>query len=242
MNSPRSMALFPARMPSKSPARAAAVRAMLVETLGRLDQVTMMSRSYDDADLINGRADAVAAYLSNEPFHLKQKGLAVNIIDPRSYGIDFYGDNLITTEREIQGHPERVAKVPQDLLALNKRAAHRAMESITMDREVMHERDRLSPRIAELIYNGFWFSPEREALQQFMDEIQKPVNGEARITLYKGNVIVDGRRSDSHSLYDEATVTFEADDVYDQGDATGFIRLQSLRLRTFAEKRLGEGE
>ncbi len=92
-------------------ARAAAVRAMLVETLGRLDQVTMMSRSYDDADLINGRADAVAAYLSNEPFHLKQKGLAVNIIDPRSYGIDFYGDNLITTEREIQGHPERVAKV-----------------------------------------------------------------------------------------------------------------------------------
>jgi argininosuccinate synthase len=120
--------------------------------------------------------------------------------------------------------------------------AHRAVESLTLDREVTHLRDELSPRYAEMVYNGFWYSPEREALQKFMDEIQQRVNGEARITLYKGNVIVDGRRSDSHSLYDEATVTFEADDVYDQADADGFIRLQSLRLRTFAEKRLGEGE
>ena len=120
--------------------------------------------------------------------------------------------------------------------------AHRAVESLTLDREVTHLRDELSPRYAEMVYNGFWYSPEREALQKFMDEIQQRVNGEARITLYKGNVIVDGRRSDSHSLYDEATVTFEADDVYDQADAEGFIRLQSLRLRTFAEKRLGEGE
>ena len=120
--------------------------------------------------------------------------------------------------------------------------AHRAVESLTLDREVTHLRDELSPRYAEMVYNGFWYSPEREALQQFMDEIQQRVNGEARLTLYKGNVIVDGRRSDSHSLYDEATVTFEADEVYDQADASGFIRLQSLRLRTFAEKRLGEGE
>ncbi|MCP3977425.1 MAG: argininosuccinate synthase [bacterium] len=119
--------------------------------------------------------------------------------------------------------------------------AHRAVESITLDREVMHLRDELSPRYAEMVYNGFWYAPEREALQAFMDNIQKRVNGEARLTLYKGNVIVDGRRSDD-SLYDEATVTFEEDDVYDQGDATGFIRLQSLRLRTFAEKRIGEGE
>jgi len=119
--------------------------------------------------------------------------------------------------------------------------ARRAVESITLDREVMHLRDELSPRYAEMVYNGFWYAPEREALQAFMDNIQQRVNGEARLTLYKGNVIVDGRRSDD-SLYDEATVTFEEDDVYDQGDATGFIRLQSLRLRTFAEKRLGEGE
>ncbi len=119
--------------------------------------------------------------------------------------------------------------------------AHRAVESLTLDREVMHLRDELSPRYAEMVYNGFWFAPEREALQQFMDSIQERVSGEARLKLYKGNVIVEGRRADG-SLYDEATVTFEEDEVYDQADAGGFIRLQSLRLRTFAEKRIGEGE
>jgi argininosuccinate synthase len=120
--------------------------------------------------------------------------------------------------------------------------AHRAVESITLDREVTHLRDELSNRYAEMVYNGFWFAPEREALQHFMDDVQKPVTGEARIKLFKGQAIVDGRRSDTHALYDEATVTFEADDVYNQADAEGFIKLQSLRLRTFAEKRLGEGE
>ena len=120
--------------------------------------------------------------------------------------------------------------------------AHRAVESLTLDREVAHLRDELVSRYAEMVYNGFWYSPEREALQAFMDNVQGRVNGEARLKLYKGQAIVDGRRSDSHALYDAATSTFEADDVYDQADAAGFIRLQSLRLRTFAEKRLGEGE
>jgi argininosuccinate synthase len=120
--------------------------------------------------------------------------------------------------------------------------AHRAVESLTLDREVAHLRDELSNRYAEMVYNGFWFAPEREALQSFMDDVQRPVTGEARLKLYKGQAIVEGRRSDTHGLYDEATVTFEADDVYNQSDAEGFIRLQSLRLRTFAEKRLGEGE
>ncbi|CAN5348602.1 hypothetical protein BH24ACT7_BH24ACT7_01080 [soil metagenome] len=120
--------------------------------------------------------------------------------------------------------------------------AHRAVESITLDREVAHLRDELVSRYAEMVYNGFWFSPERQALQAFMDQVQTRVNGEARLMLYKGQAIVQGRRSDSHNLYDEATATFEADDVYDQGDATGFIRLQSLRLRTFAEHRIGGGE
>jgi argininosuccinate synthase len=120
--------------------------------------------------------------------------------------------------------------------------AHRAVESLTLDREVAHLRDELSNRYAEMVYNGFWFAPEREALQSFMDDVQKPVTGEARLKLYKGQAIVEGRRSETHGLYDEATVTFEADDVYNQSDAEGFIRLQSLRLRTFAEKRLGEGE
>jgi argininosuccinate synthase len=120
--------------------------------------------------------------------------------------------------------------------------AHRAVESITLDREVAHLRDELVSRYAEMVYNGFWFSPEREALQAFMDNVQLRVNGEARLELYKGQAVVEGRRSDSHNLYDEATATFEADDVYNQGDATGFIRLQSLRLRTFAERRVGPGE
>ncbi|MEN8239119.1 MAG: argininosuccinate synthase [Actinomycetota bacterium] len=120
--------------------------------------------------------------------------------------------------------------------------AHRAVESLTLDREVAHLRDELSNKYAEMVYNGFWFAPERAALQHFMDDLQKPVTGEARLKLYKGQTTVEGRRSDTHALYDEATVTFEADEVYDQSDAEGFIRLQSLRLRTFAEKRLGEGE
>ncbi len=120
--------------------------------------------------------------------------------------------------------------------------AHRAVESITLDREVAHLRDELVPRYAEMVYNGFWFAPEREALQAFMDSIQVRVNGDARLKLYKGNVTVEGRRSERHALYDHATVTFEEDDVYDQADAAGFIRLNALRLRRLAEARLGEGE
>jgi argininosuccinate synthase len=120
--------------------------------------------------------------------------------------------------------------------------AHRAVESITLDREVAHLRDELVPRYAEMVYNGFWFAPEREALQAFMDDIQKRVNGEARLKLYKGSCVIDGRRSARHALYDQATATFEEDDVYDQADAEGFIRLNALRLRRLAESRLGEGE
>ena len=120
--------------------------------------------------------------------------------------------------------------------------AHRAVESITLDRQVHHLRDELVPRYAEMIYNGYWFSPEREALQSYMDRVQDRVTGEARLKVFKGNAIVEGRRSDTHALYDEAVVTFEADDVFDQSDATGFIRLRALRLRTLAAKRISEGE
>ncbi len=120
--------------------------------------------------------------------------------------------------------------------------AHRAVESITLDREVAHLRDELVPRYAEMVYNGFWYSPERKALQAFMDEVQKRVNGEARLKLFKGSVGIDGRRSEKHNLYDHATVTFEEDEVYNQADAAGFIRLNALRLRRLAEERLGEGE
>ena len=120
--------------------------------------------------------------------------------------------------------------------------AHRAVESITLDREVHHMRDELIPKYSEMVYNGLWFSPEREALQSLVDSIQQRVNGEARLKLYKGGVWIEGRRSGSHTLYDESIATFEADDVYDQSDATGFIRLRALRLRTLAEKRIAEGE
>jgi argininosuccinate synthase len=109
-------------------------------------------------------------------------------------------------------------------------AAHRAVESITLDREVMHEKDKLAPRFAELIYNGFWFSPEMDFLRAAIDESQKNVTGEVRVKLYKGSVQITGRRS-PFSLYSEDLVTFEEDEgVYDQADAGGFIRLQGLRL------------
>ncbi|MCY4622563.1 MAG: argininosuccinate synthase [bacterium] len=117
--------------------------------------------------------------------------------------------------------------------------AHRAVESITLDRELAHLRDQVMPRYAEMVYNGFWFSPEREALQRFMDGIQTNVTGEARLQLYKGNATVVGRRSDSHTLYDQETVTFEEGGTYDQSDATGFIRLNALRLRLQAGRGSG---
>ncbi|MBM9604093.1 argininosuccinate synthase [Desulfopila inferna] len=110
------------------------------------------------------------------------------------------------------------------------RKAHRDLETITLDREVMKIRDALIPKYSELIYNGFWFSPERELLQKLMDETQKTVNGKVRLRLYKGNCVPVGRKSEQ-SLYQESFATFEEDNVYDQGDATGFIRLNGLRLR-----------
>jgi argininosuccinate synthase len=109
-------------------------------------------------------------------------------------------------------------------------AAHRAVETLTMDREVMFMRDSLIPKYAQLIYNGFWYSPEMRVLQSFIDETQENVTGTARLKLYKGNSIVVGRKS-PHSLYSEALATFEKDRVYDQKDAAGFIRLNALRLR-----------
>ncbi|MFH1123486.1 MAG: argininosuccinate synthase [Pseudomonadota bacterium] len=110
------------------------------------------------------------------------------------------------------------------------RLAHQAVESITMDREVMHIRDGLVPRYAEMVYYGYWFSPERRLLQTLMDEAQKNVSGLVRLKLYKGNCIVAGRKSEQ-SLYHSGFATFEEDEVYNQKDAEGFIRLNALRLR-----------
>jgi len=110
------------------------------------------------------------------------------------------------------------------------RVAHRDLETITMDREVLRIRDSLVPRYSELIYNGFWFSPEMRLLQKTMDETQHTVNGTVRLKLYKGNCMAVGRKSDN-SLYHESFATFEEDEVYNQADAAGFIKLNSLRLQ-----------
>ena len=109
--------------------------------------------------------------------------------------------------------------------------AHRAVESITMDREVMHLRESLIPKYAEIVYNGFWFAPERLALQALFDQTQINVNGMARVKLYKGHCRTVGRNSADDSLFDPEYATFEADEVYNQADAEGFIKLNALRLR-----------
>ena len=114
--------------------------------------------------------------------------------------------------------------------------AHRAIESLTLDRELAHLKDDLMPRYASLVYNGYWFSPERQALQVLIDQSQQYVSGKVRLKLYKGNVIVVGRESDN-SLFDEDIATFEDDaGAYDQADAGGFIKLNALRLRIAAQK------
>ena len=115
-------------------------------------------------------------------------------------------------------------------------AAHRAMESLTLDRGAAHLKDEIMPRYAELVYNGFWFSPEREMLQGLIDQTQASVGGTVRLKLYKGGVHVTGRKSPD-SLYSQAHATFEADSVYDQGDASGFIKLNALRLRLLGKRK-----
>jgi len=114
--------------------------------------------------------------------------------------------------------------------------AHRAIESLTLDREAAHLKDELMPRYAKLVYNGYWWSPERKMLQAAIDESQSVVNGDVRVKLYKGSVTVVGRRSED-SLFDEAIATFEDDaGAYDQKDAEGFIKLNALRMRIAAKK------
>ena len=142
------------------------------------------------------------------------------------------GDNgigrLDLVENRFVGMKSRgVYETPGGTILLS---AHRAMESITLDRGAAHLKDELMPRYAELIYNGYWWSPEREMLQALIDHSQEKVSGSVRLKLYKGNVIVEGRKS-ADSLYSMEHVTFEEDTVYDQRDAEGFIKLHALRLR-----------
>jgi argininosuccinate synthase len=115
-------------------------------------------------------------------------------------------------------------------------AAHRALESIILDREIMHLKESLITRYAELVYYGYWFSPERNALQNLIDDTQKNVSGTVRVRLYKGSCSVAGRRS-PYSLYNPELATFEKEEVYDQRDAEGFIKINALRLKLGALKK-----
>ncbi|WP_428643522.1 argininosuccinate synthase [Roseibium sp.] len=150
------------------------------------------------------------------------------------YGRDNGIGRLDMVENRFVGMKSRgIYETPGGTILLT---AHRAMESITLDRGASHLKDELMPRYAELIYNGFWFSPEREMLQALIDKSQEHVTGSVKLKLYKGNVILTGRSS-PYSLYSEELVTFEDDQgAYDQKDAAGFIKLNALRLRTLAKR------
>ena len=172
-----------------------------------------------DAVSLNGKAMSPATLLA----------------ELNKYGHDNGIGRLDLVENRFVGMKSRgVYETPGGTILL---AAHRAIESITLDRGAGHLKDELMPRYAELIYNGFWFSPEREMLQALIDKSQEMVEGEVRLKLYKGNVIVTGRESPA-SLYSSTLVTFEDDKgAYDQKDAEGFIKLNALRLRTLGQRR-----
>ncbi len=164
----------------------------------------------------------------------KQMSPATLLTELNKYGHDNGIGRVDLVENRFVGMKSRgVYETPGGTILL---AAHRAIESITLDRGAAHLKDELMPRYAELIYNGFWFSPERKMLQAAIDLSQENVEGEVKLKLYKGNVIIEGRKSDK-SLYSSSLVTFEDDHgAYDQKDAAGFIKLNALRLRTLAAR------
>ncbi|MGB3645047.1 MAG: argininosuccinate synthase [Mesorhizobium sp.] len=184
------------------------------------DKVTEIEIEFSKGDpvALNGKALSPAAMLA-----------ALNDLG-RDNGVG----RLDLVENRFVGMKSRgVYETPGGTILL---AAHRGIESITLDRGAAHLKDELMPRYAELVYNGFWFSPERHMLQAAIDKSQEDVEGTVRLQLYKGNVIVSGRKS-SKSLYRNDLVTFEDDrGAYDQKDAEGFIRLNALRLRTLAAR------
>ncbi len=182
------------------------------------DEPTIIEIGFDkgDAVSINGKGLSPAELLTQLNAFGHDNGIGrLDLVENRFVGMKSRG----------------VYETPGGTILL---AAHRAMESLTLDREAMHLKDQLMPRYAELVYYGFWFSPERQMLQALADKSQEKVEGTVKLKLYKGNVIVIGRDSDQ-SLYSEELVTFEDDrGAYDQRDAEGFIRLNALRLRTLA--------
>jgi argininosuccinate synthase len=189
------------------------------------DEATYLELTYEKGDLvaINGEALSPATILAK----LNEIG-----------GANGVGRLDIVENRYIGMKSRGCYETPGGTIMLK---AHRAIESITLDKESAHLKDSIMPKYAELIYNGYWWSPERKALQALIDETQHYVNGVVRLKLYKGNVIVVGRKSDD-SLFDASIATFEDDNgAYDQKDAAGFIKLNALRLRIAAGKGRDQG-
>ncbi len=184
------------------------------------DQPTIIELTYQAGDIvaIDGKAMSAAEVLR----YLNKVG-----------GANGIGRSDIVENRYVGMKSRGCYETPGGTIML---PAHRAIESLTLDREAAHLKDELMPRYAELVYNGYWWSPERKMLQAAIDESQQFVNGVVRLKLYKGNVIVEGRQSDQ-SLFDESIATFEDDaGAYDQKDAEGFIKLNALRMRIAAKK------
>jgi len=194
-------------------------------------------RTISPMDAPDKATEIIVSFRKGDPVALDGKAMspATLLAALNHLGRDNGIGRLDLVENRFVGMKSRgVYETPGGTILL---AAHRAIESITLDRGAGHLKDELMPRYAELIYNGFWFSPEREMLQALIDGSQEDIEGEVRLKLYKGNVIVTGRRSPK-SLYRNDLVTFEDDrGAYDQKDAEGFIRLNALRLRTLAARR-----
>ena len=185
------------------------------------NEPTIIELTYEKGDIvaINGEAMSPAQVME----HLNKLA-----------GANGIGRDDIVENRYVGMKSRGCYETPAGTVMLK---AHRAMESITLDREVAHLKDELMPRYAELIYNGYWWSPERRMLQEMIDASQVTVNGRVRLKLYKGNVIVEGRESSTDSLFDANIATFEDDEgAYNQQDAEGFIKLNALRLRIAAKK------
>jgi len=186
------------------------------------DEPTIMTLTFERGDIvaIDGKAMSPATVME----HLNKVA-----------GANGVGRDDIVENRYVGMKSRGCYETPAGTVMLK---AHRAIESLTLDRNAAHLKDELMPKYAEMIYNGYWWSPEREALQVLIDKTQETVNGDVRIKLYKGNVIVEGRRSETDSLFDATIATFEDDGgAYDQKDAAGFIKLNALRLRVGARRK-----
>lgn len=186
------------------------------------DKATYLELSYQQGDIvaINGEAMSPAQVMTYLNKVAGEHGIGrLDIVENRYVGMKSRG----------------CYETPAGTVMLR---AHRAIESLTLDREVAHLKDELMPRYASMIYNGYWWAPERKMMQTMIDASQQTVNGDVRIKLYKGNVVVVGRRSATDSLFDESIATFEDDlGAYDQKDAEGFIKLNALRLKIAGKKR-----